>query len=188
MSEEPQKQAGRMAGAGLEQVARELEQSGDPQWQARARELVKGVLELHAAGLARMLELAAAQGEQGRALVDALARDGLAGSLLALHDLNPLPLEDRVRAALDDARPALLEQGCEVELSGIAEGAVQVRLERRTYGYSATPEELRALVEEAILARAPDVEAVEVIGLISAARAEKVSLVQLRLPEERAAP
>lgn len=174
--------------AGLEQIAKELEQSGDPEWQARARALVKSVLDLHAAGLARMLELAAALGESGRAVVDALARDGLAGSLLALHDLNPLPLGERVRAALDDVRPALLEQGCEIELSAIEEGAVLVRLERKTFGHSATPEELQALVEEAILARAPEIEAVDATGLVTEAKTEKASLVQLRLPEERPVP
>ena len=46
--------------------------------------------------------------------------DGVVASLLLMHGLYPVPLEDRVREALDSVRPYMESHGGDVELLGIA--------------------------------------------------------------------
>ena len=76
------------------------------------------MIELHGAGLERILDKLADAGDAGLALIDALAEDDLVGSILLLHGLHPLDLETRVRQALDKVRPLLRSHGGNVELLG----------------------------------------------------------------------
>ena len=75
---------------------------------ARPREIVQAVLDLHGAGLERILGHLADAGDRRRVL-DACARDEVVGGLLLLHGLHPLDLEERVlqRAGAGAALPPL---------------------------------------------------------------------------------
>src|SRR5690349_21380757 len=84
----------------LDALIQEAERFADPVVQARTREIVGALLELHGAGLEKILEHVAGIGEDGLAAIDALARDELVGSLLLLHGLHPLDVETRVLGAL----------------------------------------------------------------------------------------
>jgi hypothetical protein len=116
--------------------------------------LVRALLDLHAAGLARVLELASQAGEPGRDLVARLGQDGLVSNLLVLHGLHPVPLAERVAGALDRVRPRLRAWGADVELVEAAGEVVRARLR----GNPSDGPALRAAVEEAILEAAPDVQ------------------------------
>ena len=115
-------------------------------------------MELHGAGLDRMLGIAFDEGEAGRALIDRFGDDELVSSLLLLYGLHPLNLEGRVMAALEKIRPSLRLQGGRVELLGIAEGVVRLRLG----GGGNSAQALRQAVEEAVYAAAPDLTAIQV--------------------------
>jgi hypothetical protein len=93
----------------------DLERVGDAHARETARELVTAVLALHREGLERMLEISRARGDGG--LGGAFAKDPIAASLLALHDLLPdgalLPAESLVRkvhASCDLCGAALAER------------------------------------------------------------------------------
>jgi Fe-S cluster biogenesis protein NfuA len=148
----------------IEILLREVERISDPGARACTRELVQAVLDLHGAGLERALEHIAAVGDAGLGLIDVLARDDLVGSLLLLHGLHPLDVETRVRQALDKVRPSLRSHGGEVELLGVAEGVVRLRLEGSCHGCPSSAATLKSLIEEAICDKAPDVTAIEVEG------------------------
>ena len=62
---------------------------------AHAKELMESLMELHGAGFDRILEIAAAAGNND--LIEAFARDNLVGSLLVLYGLHPDDFETRVR-------------------------------------------------------------------------------------------
>ena len=47
-----------------------------------------------------------------------MADDGVVGSLLLIHGLHPVPLEERVTGALDEVRPYMKSHGGDVELLG----------------------------------------------------------------------
>src|SRR5438270_10154524 len=112
----------------LEQLIREVDGFPDPRARDRTREIVQALLELHGAGLARVLEHAAAAGDAGLAVIDALGQDEVVSSLLLLYGLHPLDLETRVRQALDRVRPSLHAHGADVDLLGIDEGVVRLRV------------------------------------------------------------
>ena len=156
----------------IEELVATVETAGDPAAQANARELLQSVLELHRQGLSRMLEIAGAD------LTAAFARDDLVSSLLLLHDLHPVELEPRVRAAVDRARSELAAEGCTVELIELIEGVARVRLERRTGGHYATAAGLHKALEETIWALAPDAAGVEIVGTVQPGKSE-AALVQL---------
>ena len=76
----------------LEGLIEALEKVADPAVQMQARELTRILLDLHTAGLTKIVQSLAQAGEVGRALLDRFAQDDLVGSLLVLHGLHPVGL------------------------------------------------------------------------------------------------
>jgi Fe-S cluster biogenesis protein NfuA len=145
----------------IETLLQEIERFPDAGARAHTREIVQTLLDLHGAGLERILEHLAAAGDTGLAMIDSLARDELVGSLLLLYGLHPLDVETRVRQALDQVRPYLRSHAGSVELLALSGGLVRVRMlgSGQGHGCSLT---LRRAVEEAIYRKAPDVAAIEI--------------------------
>jgi Fe-S cluster biogenesis protein NfuA len=148
----------------LEALLRDLERSADPAAASRTRELVQAVLELHGAGIERMLALMSEAGGAGDVILDGCARDDIVGGLLLLHGLHPLGLDDRVLLALDQVRPYLASHGGNVELLGIEGGLVRLKLLGSCHGCPSSAMTMKQTIEEAILAKAPDVTGVCVEG------------------------
>jgi hypothetical protein len=140
----------------IEALATALDGIADPATRTSARELMQAVLELHGAGLARLLQLVAEAGPPGRSLLDRFREDSLVASLLLLHGLHPLDVETRVRQALNRVGPHLASHGVAVELLGVAGQVVRLR-------FDGPWPALRGVLEEAILEAAPDVAALEVV-------------------------
>ncbi|MBK3626080.1 hypothetical protein JHN59_14725 [Streptomyces sp. MBT49] len=92
-------------GRRIEEVLDRLATNGDPAVAAAAEELVRSLMDLYGAGLARALHLlSAAKGDP----VAGLLGDELVASLLVLHDLHPEDRDTRVARAVDRVRePAL---------------------------------------------------------------------------------
>ncbi len=161
----------------VESLIQRLEQCADAQVRADAKELVRTLLDLHGAGLSKMLALLAETGEPGRAALLAFADDELVGSLLLLHGLHPVDVETRVRQALAKMRL----HGGEVELLAVAGGTVRLRLRGNWESYPSSAEVLHAALEEAIWAVAPDVTAIEIDGLSELLPQSRPGLVSLPL-------
>ncbi len=164
----------------LDRLLQEVERLPDPA-KGRTREIVQTVLDLHGAGLERILEHLTAAGDPGRAVVDTCARDDLVSGLLLLHGLHPLDLETRVRQALESVRPYLRGHGGNVELLGLAGGLVRLRLEGSCDGCPSSAVTMKQTIEEAVYAKAPDVTGIEVLGLatgppVPAAGPERIAL------------
>ncbi len=137
--------------ARVEDLVSTLEACPDPVAREAARELVRSLLDLHAAGLAKVLELAEP------AIVARLAADGLVSSLLLLHGLHPHSAEQRVTAALERACPQFRTLGGTVELLSATEEVVRLRLG----GDPSASAELRVVVESLVIEAVPDVTAIE---------------------------
>jgi Fe-S cluster biogenesis protein NfuA len=146
----------------IEGLVRKIETLTDTQARASAIDLMQSLMELHGAGLERMMEIAWKAGEPGREIIDSFARDDLVGSLLLLYGLHPLDLEARVAGALNKVGPFLRSQGGSVELLGITDGRVRLRLERSSGGCASTAQALKRAVEDAIYEAAPDLTSLEV--------------------------
>ena len=138
----------------IEALIQKIESSADPRMQTEIRELVEAILDFHAKGLGKILDLIRVAGPQGDAAMQAFAQDDLVASLLLLYGLHPEEFETRVRRAVDRT-PNLV-------LTGLSHNVVRVRVTR--------PGSLsREMVEETIYAAAPETAAIEIDGLASTA-------------------
>lgn len=117
----------------IEDLVRRLENIADPESREIAEQLMQAVLDLHGAGLEKMMDLTFESGAAGEALIRRFANDSLVSSLLVLHGFHPDDLETRVRQVLAKA-PG------HVELLSVLDGVVHVRLSSGGCG-SAEPEE-----------------------------------------------
>jgi hypothetical protein len=143
----------------IEAVIRQIEATGDPNVRTAARELVQLVMELHGAGLERILEILHSAGETGQSVLGTLGRDDVVSSLLVLYGLHPLGLEERVHQALEKAnRQMRARDGC-VELLSIEDGAVRLHLKANGHGPA-----LKEVVEAAIFQAAPDITSLVIDG------------------------
>jgi Fe-S cluster biogenesis protein NfuA len=168
----------------LEVLIQDIERLPDPNARAHAQELVQALLDFHGAALNRLLDQVAETGEPGLALIDAFGRDDLVSSLLLLYGLHPLDLEARVQNALERVRPYLRSHGGNVELLGVSEGVVRLRMQGSCHGCPSSAMTLKLAIEEALDAAAPDMAALEVEGIVDAPDRRIPQLVPLgMLPE-----
>jgi Fe-S cluster biogenesis protein NfuA len=124
--------------------------------------MVQAVLDLHGTGLGLMIDHLQEAGTAGQSVLDTWAADGVVGGLLLLHGLHPLDCEARVRQALDGVRPYLRSHGGNVELLGLDDGVVRLRLQGSCHSCPSSSVTMRQTIEEAIYGKAPEVSAVEV--------------------------
>lgn len=146
----------------IEALVHQIEALGDGAARKSALELFQLIMDLHGAGLERMMSITFEAGEAGAGIIDSLARDDLVGSLLLLYGLHPLDLHTRVTQALDNLRPQLGAHGGRVDLLEIADGVVRLRFEASRNGCGSSARDLRQLVEAAIADAAPDMAGLEV--------------------------
>jgi Fe-S cluster biogenesis protein NfuA/nitrite reductase/ring-hydroxylating ferredoxin subunit len=149
------------AGERIEAALHDLDAIDDP----RVRELAMGALQLvvglYGDALERVLEVV---GSHAPAALAPLAADDLVSSLLIVHDLHPEPVSLRVERALDYVRPYLGSHGGDVDLLGVEEGVVRLRLMGNCDGCPSSSVTLQLAVEGAITKAAPEVVDIEVVG------------------------
>jgi Fe-S cluster biogenesis protein NfuA len=151
----------------MEELIKAVEQIPDAQTREQTRELVSTLLDLHATGLERALDLVYENENGGATMIDKLAQDNVVSNLLILHGLHPLDLETRVRAALAKVKPRLGQHGGSVELIGVTpEGGVKLRLEGNCHGCPSSRVTLKSSIEEELYAAAPDITGLEVEGAV----------------------
>ena len=168
--------------ARVEGLLAEVEALADPAAREKALEVVAALLDLYGEGLGRMVEHVA-EADRGE-LARVLAGDELVAHLLLLHGLHPVPLDERVRGALAGVRPYLDSHGGDVELLGIDEGVVRLRLEGTCNGCPSSTVTLKLAIENAIRDAAPEVEEIVAEG---AEPAPGPQLLQIECPTELSA-
>lgn len=148
----------------------QFEQIDDAAVRSSTRRLTQALLDLHAAGLRKILERLSAAGPSGQSVIDACVEDDLVCNLLLLHGLHPVDVETRVQRALARVRPALHAHGGDVELLAIAPNAVRLRLTGSCHGCASSLATLKTTIETALCELAPDIETIEVEGVSAPAR------------------
>ena len=151
----------RDVGDRIERLLDEVHAAVDRRAYAVVEELLRLVTELYGAGLARVVELARDADPRS---VDRLGADELVASLLLVHGLHPITVEDRVEAALESVRPFLAHHDGDVELLGIDTdaGAVLLRLLGSCDGCPSSAVTLQMAVERAIVDAAPEIVRIDV--------------------------
>jgi Fe-S cluster biogenesis protein NfuA/nitrite reductase/ring-hydroxylating ferredoxin subunit len=160
--------------ARVEGLLEELEGLSDPVACDRATEVVRALLDLYSEGLERIIDVIAERDTDG-AMARSLADDPLVSHILLLHGLHPVPVEERVREALEGVLPYLQSHGGNVELLGIEEGVVRLKLEGSCSGCPSSAMTLKLAIEKAIHEAAPDIDEVVADGAV----AEQPRLLQI---------
>jgi Fe-S cluster biogenesis protein NfuA/nitrite reductase/ring-hydroxylating ferredoxin subunit len=169
--------------ARVQELTGRLEDLDDPACRELAEELTAAVVQMYGAGLERIVALVGAEAH------DALARDELVSGLLMIHDLYPVPLEQRVIQALDTVRPYMESHGGNVELLGIEDGIAKLRLEGSCKSCRASSSTLELAVRRALEEAAPDLEGMDVEGVVEEAEigGTPLPVIQMEAPLSLAA-
>jgi Fe-S cluster biogenesis protein NfuA/nitrite reductase/ring-hydroxylating ferredoxin subunit len=146
--------------ARVQELTGRLEDLDDPACRELAEELTAAVVQMYGAGLERIVALVGAEAHQE------LAQDELVSGLLMIHDLYPVSLEERVKQALDTVRPYMESHGGDVELLGIEGGVAKLRLEGSCKSCRASSSTLELAVRRALEEAAPDLEGMDVEGVV----------------------
>ncbi len=139
-----------------------VEEINDPGAREAAMDVAQALLDMYGEGLSRIVTVLAEHDDGSVAA--RLSEDELASHLLLLHGLHPVPVEERVRGALAGVLPYLESHGGDVELLGVSEGVVHLRLQGSCAGCPSSSMTLKLAIEDAILKVAPDVQEVRADG------------------------
>jgi Fe-S cluster biogenesis protein NfuA/nitrite reductase/ring-hydroxylating ferredoxin subunit len=173
-----QPQAAELVGR-AERLLEELERLPDGAARDTATETIGALLDLYGEGLSRVVDVVAERDSGG--LAEALASDELVAHLLLLHGLHPVPLEERLAGALDEVRPYLESHGGNVEVIGVDDGAVHLRLEGSCSGCPSSTVTLKLAIENAIRRAAPEIGEIVAEGA-DAPAAPAAPLLQIEPP------
>jgi Fe-S cluster biogenesis protein NfuA/nitrite reductase/ring-hydroxylating ferredoxin subunit len=146
--------------ARVQELTGRLEDLDDPGCRELAEELTSAVVQMYGAGLERIVELADAGTR------DEMAKDSLVAGLLMIHDLYPVPIEERVMQALDTIRPYMESHGGNVEFLGVEDGVAKLRLEGSCKSCRASSSTLELAVRQALEEAAPDLLGMDVEGVV----------------------
>ncbi len=149
--------------AEIEGLVQRVESIADPEIRGDVVTLIRSVMDLHGAGLKRMLDVLSSSGEAGHQILTAIAADELAGSLLLLHGIHPTDIEERISQAIGKLATNLRAHGTSLKLLEIRDGVVRVQLQHTGHGSgcSSTPAVLQDAVRECVYAAAPEITAIE---------------------------
>ncbi|BCJ77166.1 hypothetical protein CS0771_67100 [Catellatospora sp. IY07-71] len=158
-------------GVRVEGLLVEVEKAGGPAARDAADGVVRELLHLNEAGLARLLDgLVTVPGVTEELRV--LAEDELVGGLLALYGLHPVPIEERVLVALDRARRRLGREFTLIDVD--AAGTARIALAPGCGGGAeAVSETVCSLVQQA---------APEIVEVVVEEAAPEPPLLQIGLP------
>ena len=152
----------RKQAARIEGLIQEVAALPDARLRARVEDLLHGLLEVYGAGLTRIVEMVAQNEQVGQALLQLFAGDELVASLLLLHGLHPVGLDERLHQAIEKMRSVAQAQGGTLELIRVADGVAELRLAGKRQCCGSSAQTLRQTIEEAIYDAAPELDEVRI--------------------------
>jgi Fe-S cluster biogenesis protein NfuA len=133
----------------IEDLLDGIAETGGPQVAHAAEELVRVLMRFYGAGLEQVVSVIRAGG--GDAMVHRLSADPLVAGLLALHDLHPVPVAQRLDHALATARRRLGSHGEGITLGEFDDdGAVHVLLAGGGCGADTVKDVVAAAITELV--------------------------------------
>jgi Fe-S cluster biogenesis protein NfuA/nitrite reductase/ring-hydroxylating ferredoxin subunit len=161
----------------VQELQAKLDAAGDPATRDLAEELVSAVVQMYGAGLERIVGSLLDAGEEGERLAAALAEEELVAALLLIHDLHPVPLDERVQGALEQVRPYMESHGGDVELLSLEGGVARISLQGSCSDCAASAVTLELAIKQALEEAAPDLEGLEVEGVTPTSTGPSLPLV-----------
>jgi Fe-S cluster biogenesis protein NfuA/nitrite reductase/ring-hydroxylating ferredoxin subunit len=150
----------------VQQLSEQLDALADPEARELAGQLVGAIIAMYGDGLRRIMDVISNARGAGATILDELAQDGAVASLLLIHDLYPVSLEERVLEALDTVRPYMESHGGNVELLAIEDGVAKLALQGSCNGCAASRATLELAIKQALEEHAPDLAGLDVEGVL----------------------
>lgn len=176
-------QGNRQRAAQIEDLVHRIEGISDPAVKANATVLIQSLLDLHREGFERVTQMLRDEGETGNRLLQRLAADELTGSLLLLYELHPDDFEVRLGKGIAEAEKAIAGQGATVNLTGVRDGVVHLRLTGKAHGCGSTQGGMEKAIRDAIFSAVPEVVAVRVENAVQSGPSEQLVQLQLAVAE-----
>jgi Fe-S cluster biogenesis protein NfuA/nitrite reductase/ring-hydroxylating ferredoxin subunit len=155
----------------VQALTADIDELPDAHVRELAHDLVGAVVAMYGDGLRRIVDVISQSREAGESILDQLAQDGAVASLLLIHDLYPVSLEDRVAEALQTVRPYMESHGGNVELVSLEHGVAKLALQGSCNGCAASRATLELAIKQALEEHAPDLAGLEVEGVTEPAPA-----------------
>jgi Fe-S cluster biogenesis protein NfuA/nitrite reductase/ring-hydroxylating ferredoxin subunit len=149
----------------IQDLSDQVDRLSDVRARVLAQELMAAVIAMYGDGLRRIMDVIGGSREAGATILDELSEDGAVASLLLIHDLYPVSLQERVIEALDTVRPYMESHGGNVELVGLEDGVARLLLQGSCNGCSASRATLELAIKQALEEHAPDLAGLEVEGV-----------------------
>jgi Fe-S cluster biogenesis protein NfuA len=159
----------RDTGERLERLLADLATLGEPRVSEKVEELVRLLVRLYDAGLARILDIVCGQLDDNAKFGQLLANDELVASLLVLHGLHPVGIEARVRSVIGE----LGAKADGVRLLGVDEDGV-AHLELTPTGCGSSAATRSREIERTLADAVPDLTAVRVRETPKAKAAQQI--------------
>ncbi len=131
-------------GTGVER----MEEIEDEKIREEVFALLEGIDVLHRQGLGRIFDLIGSLG--GPQAVEQISQDPIVRTLLEMYDLPEANERTQVERALEDVYPYFESHGGKLDLLGVENGRVRVRLSGSCEGCPGTATTLQRVVEEAL--------------------------------------
>ncbi|MHA6623194.1 NifU family protein [Pseudonocardia sp. DLS-67] len=133
--------------ARVEELLEGITTEGGPAVGHAAEELVRVLMRFYGSGLEQVVSVVRAGA--GDTIVHRLAADPLVAALLALHDLHPVPVRQRLEHALVTARRRLGSHGSGLQLADLdAAGRVHVEISGGGCGADTVKDVVTTAIEE----------------------------------------
>jgi Fe-S cluster biogenesis protein NfuA/nitrite reductase/ring-hydroxylating ferredoxin subunit len=149
----------------IQDLTAQIDGLSDMRARALAQDLVSAVIAMYGDGLRRIMDVITESREAGATILDQLSQDGAVASLLLIHDLFPISLDERVTEALDTVRPYMESHGGNVELVSLKDGVAKLVLQGSCNGCAASRATLELAIKQALDEHAPDLVGLEVQGV-----------------------
>jgi Fe-S cluster biogenesis protein NfuA len=148
----------------LQELIEQIQKLPNPAGRALLQDCVQSLLAFYGDGLSRILKHLQNAGERGEAILNRMLEDQAISGLLFIHGLHPVPLETRLRGALEKVRPYMQSHGGNIELLGFENDVARVRLEGTCKTCPSSAITLELAVRRAVDEACPDLLGFEVIG------------------------
>jgi Fe-S cluster biogenesis protein NfuA/nitrite reductase/ring-hydroxylating ferredoxin subunit len=149
----------------VQELQERLDNRGERSTVELADALVATIVQMYGAGLERIFSRLGSITKAGPELARELAEDPFLSTLLLIHDLHPVGLEQRVQGALDSVRPYMESHGGSVELLSVTGGVARIHLRGSCSDCAASAVTLELAIKQALEQAAPDLEGLEVEGM-----------------------
>lgn len=148
----------------LQELIEQVHSQPNPAARALLNECLQSLLSFYGNGLSRILAHMHDAGAAGERILEELLQDQAVSGLLLIHGLHPVPLEQRLHAALEKVRPYMQSHGGNIELLSLENDVAQVKLEGTCKSCPSSTITLELAVRKAVEEACPDLVELAVVG------------------------